>query len=397
MKKLLLLGGDATLLPVIEVAHKRGYYVITCDYLPDNIAHKYSDEYINHSTTDKEDILVWAKEAKIDGVLTFTDSGVVTAAYISSNMGLRTLGAYEAIVTLQNKDKFRAFLRENGLNVPSFSYYASWEEVNVDLNKFSYPVMIKPVDAAGSKGVTKILKAEDMQTAFEYAVRFSSRQNVIIEDFISPCGPQIHGDCFIQDGKVIFHYFGDHHFDATINNLVPISTSWPSIHSESDINKVVEQVQLLVTKVGFNYGCMNVECRINENDGKAYLIDVGARSGGNYTPYVIGYASGFNFVEAMLDYMMEGKQTEQTPIKEGYFAYLVIHTKEEGTLKNIKVSEKLNSIILEHHNYVSLGNHVRSFRGANAAVGIIIVKFGSNEQMQYITNHLDEYIEVEVN
>ena len=57
MKKLLLLGGDATLLPVIKAAHKRGYYVITCDYLPENTAHNYSDEFINYSTTDKEDIL----------------------------------------------------------------------------------------------------------------------------------------------------------------------------------------------------------------------------------------------------------------------------------------------------------------------------------------------------
>ena len=81
MKKLLLLGGSRYLLPVIEVAHKLGLYVITCDYLPDNIAHKYSDEYINVSIIDKEKVLETAKANKIDGIMSFaTDPGVTTAA-----------------------------------------------------------------------------------------------------------------------------------------------------------------------------------------------------------------------------------------------------------------------------------------------------------------------------
>ena len=66
-KKLLLLGGLRYLLPVIEAAHKQGYYVITCDYLPDNVAHKYADEYHNVSIIDKESVLRLSKELSIDG------------------------------------------------------------------------------------------------------------------------------------------------------------------------------------------------------------------------------------------------------------------------------------------------------------------------------------------
>ena len=67
-KKLLLLGGLRYLLPVIEAAHKLGYYVITCDYIPGNIAHKYSDEYHNVSIIDKEAVLALARELEIDVV-----------------------------------------------------------------------------------------------------------------------------------------------------------------------------------------------------------------------------------------------------------------------------------------------------------------------------------------
>ena len=82
-KKLLLLGGLRYLIPVIEAAHRQGYYVITCDYLPNNIAHKYSDEYINISITDKEAILQAAKQKNIDGIMSFAcDPGVIVASYV---------------------------------------------------------------------------------------------------------------------------------------------------------------------------------------------------------------------------------------------------------------------------------------------------------------------------
>ena len=71
MKKLLLLGGSRYLLPVIKTAHEMGCYVITCDYLPDNIAHKYSDDYCNVSIIDKEAVLEMAAHLQIDGIMSF--------------------------------------------------------------------------------------------------------------------------------------------------------------------------------------------------------------------------------------------------------------------------------------------------------------------------------------
>ena len=114
-KKLMLLGGLRYLLPVIEAAHKLGIYVITCDYLPDNIAHKYSDEYRNVSIVDKEAVLAVARELQIDGIMSFAvDPGVVTAAYVQEEMGLPG-NPYESVCILQNKDRFRNFLTKHGL------------------------------------------------------------------------------------------------------------------------------------------------------------------------------------------------------------------------------------------------------------------------------------------
>ena len=104
MKKLMLLGGSRYLLPVIECAHKLGLYVITCDYLPDNTAHKYSDEYCNISIIEKDAVLECAEKLKIDGIMSFAcDPGVVTAAYVAEKMGLPFQGSYTTVSILQDK------------------------------------------------------------------------------------------------------------------------------------------------------------------------------------------------------------------------------------------------------------------------------------------------------
>ena len=107
-KKLMLLGGLRYLLPVIKAAHEQGYYVITADYLPNNIAHKYSDEYCNVSIIEKEAVLREAERLHIDGIMSFAcDPGVVAASYVQNKMGLPSFGPFESIEILQNKDKFR--------------------------------------------------------------------------------------------------------------------------------------------------------------------------------------------------------------------------------------------------------------------------------------------------
>ena len=152
-KKLMLLGGVRYLLPVIEAAHKLGAYVITVDYLPDNIAHKYSDEYANVSIIDRDAVLKVAQEKQIDGILSFgVDPGVITAAYVAEKMGLPS-PPLKSVEILQNKDKFRDFLAANGFNCPWHKGYESKEEAMREWRSggvasggiCGFPVIVKPV------------------------------------------------------------------------------------------------------------------------------------------------------------------------------------------------------------------------------------------------------------
>lgn len=234
MKKLMILGGARYALPVIEAAHKLGIYVITCDYLPDNIAHKYSDEYCNVSIIDKEKTLEAAKKLKIDGIMSFAcDPGVITAAYVAEKMGLPNVGPYESVCILQNKGKFREFLKENNFTVPTAKCYKKMEDALNDIDKFNWPVIVKPTDSAGSKGVTRVDDKGVLKESIEYALSYSHSSEFIIEDFITQKGYSSDTDSFSIDGELKFVSFNSQRFDSNAKNpYTPAAYSWPSSMTE---------------------------------------------------------------------------------------------------------------------------------------------------------------------
>ena len=145
------------MIPVIKTAHELGIYVITCDYLPENVAHKYADEYHNVSIIDKEATLEVAQRVNIDGIISFAcDPGVVTAAYVAEKMRLPFQCSYRAASILQDKGLFREFLKEHNFNVPNAKRYTDKLSVYADIDYLNWPVIVKPVDSAGSKGVNRV-------------------------------------------------------------------------------------------------------------------------------------------------------------------------------------------------------------------------------------------------
>ena len=245
----MLLGGIRYLLPVIKAAHEQGYYVITADYLPNNIAHKYSDEYVNVSIIDKEAVLKVAREKQIDGIMSFgVDPGVVSASYVQNQMGLPSFGPYESVCILQNKDRFRAFLAEHGFNVPKAKGYIRAEDAMADAAIWDYPIIVKPTDAAGSKGVTRVDNIEQLEAAVNYAFEKSISGHIIIEDFIEKVGCSSDTDSMSVDGKRVFVNFCAQRFDLNAANpYTPAAYSWPSTFTAEQETYLTSEIQRLIT------------------------------------------------------------------------------------------------------------------------------------------------------
>ena len=186
-----MLGGSIYQTYAIKAARDMGYYVITCDYLPDNPGHKYAHEYHNVSTTDKEAVLALARELKVDGIVAYaSDPAAPTAAYVSEKLGLPT-SPYKSVEILSKKHLFRQYLAEHGFNVPKAKSYRTYEEAVSEIDTFKLPVMVKPVDSSGSKGINKVTDKSQLKAFVENALSYSRDKIFLIEEFIVKNGPQI--------------------------------------------------------------------------------------------------------------------------------------------------------------------------------------------------------------
>ena len=280
MKKALLLGGSYFQIPSVLCAKKLGYYAITCDYLPHNPGHQFADEYHNVSTTDKEAVLKLAQDLKIDGVVCYaSDPAATTAAYVAEKMGLPGQ-PYQAVETVSKKDLFRKFLTENGFNVPRARGFSKIEDAKADWDNFKKPVMVKPVDSSGSKGVSKIEKIEELERAMEYALSFSRDKRVVIEEYVDASYfYPINGDGFSVNGKLVFSFFGGQYFSPEVENpFTPVSTIWPHPMSVSLHQKVHQEFQRALTLLQMETGAYNFEARIDKNEN-VYLMEIGTRGG----------------------------------------------------------------------------------------------------------------------
>lgn len=396
MKKLMLLGGMRYLVPVIEAAHKLGAYVITCDYLPNNIAHKYSDEYCNVSILEKDKVLEKAKELKIDGILSFAcDPGVVTAAYVAEKMGLPSSGPYESVEILQNKGKFRKFLTENNFNVPVAKQYTDIETALNDIEMFNWPVIVKPTDSAGSKGVTKVEEKDKLKDAINYALKFSHSNEFIIEDFLEKIGDSSDCDSFSIDGKLKFVSFSAQKFDENCENpYTPAAFTWPASISKEHQEELTNEIQRLLTLLNMKSSIYNIETRECTN-GKAYIMECSPRGGGNRLAEMIRYMTGVdmitNIVKSALG--MELDVIEQKELKDNW-AEIILHSEKEGTFEKLWISEEISSNIVENDLWIETGTHVGGFSGANEAIGTMVLKFDSEIQMNNVLNNQNNYIKV---
>ena len=146
------------------------------------------------------------------------DPGVVTAAYVAEQMGLPNVGPYESVCILQNKGKFREFLTKNGFNVPAAKSYKKVEDAVKDAGIFHWPVIVKPTDSAGSKGVTRVDDPDRLEESIRYALSYSHSDEFIIEDFITQHGYSSDSDSFSVDGELKFVSFDCQHFDQNAEN-----------------------------------------------------------------------------------------------------------------------------------------------------------------------------------
>lgn len=397
MKKILLLGGSAQQIVAINTAKRLGYYTVLCDFLPDNPGQHEADKFYLVSTTDKDEVLKVAMDENVNGVLAYaSDPAAPTAAYVAEKMGLPG-SPYESVEILCNKDIFRQFLKKNNFCTPEAKGYSDILSAMNDMENelFKFPVIVKPVDSSGSKGVSKIENLEDAQNKLEYAMSFSRCKRIVVEEFVEKLGYQIAGDGLSVNGELVFRYFANDHFNSKCKNpFVPISASFPYEQPEEIQGKIHKEIQRLLTALNMKTSTYNFDMRIDK-DFNIYLMEVAPRDGGNYIPDVIKHATGVDLVECSVKAAMgDNIDTSKFGNPKGYYSYFAVHSLEDGILDRIEFSKEGKKHIIENHLVKMPGDTINSFVGANSTLGCLVMKFDSFEQMVHMMDNSQEWCKV---
>lgn len=295
-KKILILGAGFLQTFAIRKAKEMGYYTIAIDLNPDSEGFKYADEFAVINIVDKELCLEYAREKKIDGVITVaTDYGVISAAYISEKMKLSGL-KYDVAKIIKNKYKVRKILFENNVDdIKQFYEVMSESDINEIHNKVEFPVMVKPCDGSGSKGARKVNTREEFCEACNEAISSSLVGKALIEDFIY--GKEFGVESFVENGEI--HILSV--MEKTMTNEPYYAELGHSIGKEISCEKKIREVVCKAIKsLGINFGSVNMDILLTQ-DNKVCIIDVGARMGGNLIgSHIIPLGTGIEYMENII-------------------------------------------------------------------------------------------------
>ena len=396
MKRVLLLGGNGVQATAIKAAKRLGYYVISCDYLPDNPGHAFSDEYHNVSTTDKEGVLELARNLNVDGIASYaSDVSQPTVAYVAERLNLPG-NPYDSILTLTHKDRFRRFLQENGFTSPRAAAFSTVEEAEPFSRELTTPFIVKPADASGSKGLTKVYDRRDFSEAFSWAYKNSLEGTVVVEDYIEHNGYQQEAEGFFFNGKIVFYAPMDQHQDLSVALYSPMGSSIPSLTPEVH-EKAARMLERILRILDIKFCSFNFEFLVGSN-GEVYPLEVGPRNGGNMIPDAIECAYGINLAEYAVKAALGEDCSDlcQVPLRQCATCYL-IHALEDGVFKGLWIDEAIKRRIMKKELFCAPGERVRRFRDARDGLGCLVLAYGDDlEQMKFDMDHMNSLVRVKV-
>lgn len=395
MKKIMIIGAGLLQSFVIKRAKELGYITICVDADPNAVGFKYADYFKVINIVDKEACLEYAEEMEIDGVLTAaTDYGVLTASYIAQEMNLNG-NKYEVCEIIKNKYKTRELLAKNKVDsMTEFYEITNINQLDDILEKINLPVIVKPCDGSGSRGIKKIASKFELKEACKDALDCSLSKRVLIEQFID--GYEYGVESFIVDGKVnilsIMHKTMTK--DPIYAELGHCSVSGLPLEVEENIEKKVVNT---INALGITTGAVNMDLLVDKNYN-VYIIDIGARMGGNLIgSHIVPLSTGIDYVGNMIRLALrESVNLERTVFNNVVSTRLLTLT--PGKVKNIKSMEDIKELDFVEDLILNIqeDSMINEYRSNLDSCGYIVVSNNDNETTKKLSSELKEEIDKRV-
>jgi len=388
-KKLLIAGGGYADIPLIQAAKALGFYVITSGNRPDDLGHHYSDECRLEDFSNKQAMLKLAQDLHIDAICACcNDFSALSSAYVADQMGLPGHDPYETAKIIHHKDLYRIFAIEHGIPSPSAEGFLTIEEALHALHRFQFPVIIKPVDLTGGKGISTVMRVEDAKKALKTAFQISRVKRVVIEEFI--VGSRHGLTTFLRDGQVVFHFNDNEHY--YLNPYLVSAASAPGNVPTAAVEKLCKTAERIAYLLSLKTGIFHIQYILRKNE--PIIVEICRRAPGDLYIKFVQHATGVGypaFIVKAAAGMDCGDLAQVT--SKGYFTRHCIMTSRTGDIRGVSIDPSVQANIIDQFMWWNAGDQVDDF--LTHKLGIVFLKFNSMSEMLQKTEKMQELIRVE--
>lgn len=299
-RKLLIIGAGYEQLPAIKKAQELGYLVVSTDIDPQAVGRQQADIFAQVSTADKAGNLHVAQQHQIDGVMTLgSEVAVPVVAHIAEQLGLPGFSTHTAFHAT-NKNAMHEAFAAHEVPTPATRQVNSTSEVAEFIQQFGLPVVLKPSDNSGQRGITKVTDLAEADTALAAALKFSRDSYAIIEQFVE--GPEINVTAAIQAGEICFLSLSQRVTAAPPHFGIAVSHQGPPSISERQQQLVKDAAARAIRAVGLENGIAYPQIIVNGD--QVYVLEIAARIPGGYMREVGLLMSGIDMIEVAIQQAM---------------------------------------------------------------------------------------------
>jgi len=386
-KQLLIVGGSHADIPVIQAAKKLGYTVITTGNNPQDRGHPYADSYYAADYSNPKEILALAKQLHIDAVCaSANDFSAISCAYVAQKLHLPGHDSYETALIMHHKDRFRSFALTNGIRVPKAETLALNDNPIEKAKKLSYPLIVKPVDLSGGKGISKVETPHALEHAVASALRATKAHNIVMEEYIEGSN---HGySTFIKNQKVVFGFMDDEHYYL---NPYLVSGASTSIHYHQHIiQSLNNDLEKIASKLSLVDGLLHVQFILQ--DKTPYIIEICRRTPGDLYVKLVEYATGFDMSDAIVRSVTDQPILNYTIKELGFITRHCVMSSQRGKIKNVTYG-RFAKRMFSRFSFWDPGDAIEDYLTYKAEIDFI--RYNTKEEARRLIPELTKQIKIE--
>ncbi|MCP2326891.1 biotin carboxylase [Hamadaea flava] len=393
MTTLAVLGGADGAITTLVTARRLGLTTVCVDARTDAPAVGYADEFLNVSTRDVDELArQLGRRADLAGVVSPASDVNLPAQYrLAERLGLPSGLSPRALRASVDKGYFRDVCDGLGLPGPRFAQ-GSAAAVRAAARDLRFPVIVKPTDSSGGRGISLCTAPSDLDEAISAAVAYSASSVVIVEEFLE--GDHYAVEAVVADGRVVLFGLGARrlteppHF-VTMEHTMPGGD--PVLVARC--RAIVEQI---VATLGYAWGSLNADLLIDA-DGQIVVIEMGARLGGNGSAELLGLIHGVDVTAAYVTAAV-GQRPDLTATANGCAAMRVLRTAEAGKLVAVHGLTEVRALpgVVDLILAARPGDHVEPYARAGAKLGYLLARADDQPSLERVLADVDALLRIEV-